>query len=1237
MKIFAHFFGQPKYINMDNSSHIKLENQLIQSINILLRQQPQIIAHERLNLLASNFADTIIKKEASLDSSDHSALFPDALRYKEINFVLPQKDIQNLTIESVVNSLISHIKEKYMPIISCGINSIGTAIRFLPTNEILVVIFLAFFIPKIPEGSFREKFANLSKSTNTALDSIFLMNLINDFRDTINLPRLALSPDAEESKVAPPNMELVASCDATISASYAVEVFQYLLLDKNFNSIISDIWSGFMLKSLPGNITLFKFWRKKEFAEYKYKLVYNPNPNHPPSLDMNKILGYANSKQRPGRKNPPSNQGQRQGKGSDAWKDFSASQNYRQTNTNNDRFNSNWKKSPRTQQTYQPQYHQQQQQQQYHQQASNATTSPRNNAWNATIEMLSQEQNQYSWKPQSPKQPIQTEQQPQQQQQQEQQSEPIQQNVPSDVQQPQQSAVKNVWHSFQPTEAYDDKNHYRNVPANMRLSHTKNVDQTKQQKKNQPNRQQRQQQNQQQQQQQNQQNQQQPEKATLPEQQQAPVQTESNDDRWRAIRNIVDSPYDDKNLIHKMPVEFRRLHVNQNEQNKQKNARRDRVQSKYSNQQQPQQQTAVEPEQEPEKETTTEPQNNSIWSVVKDNSPYDDSSDVRKLPPQLRRSHQQFDPEEKKKKADRSNREKQRNVSKPQKSPRNQEQKPVQKVEEEKSKLKVPSAWANLVIAPLQKEPFELKKSRQNSQQQQQKEDAVEINVSPSAESNQTEEVQNVQQTEENQQEQQQQEPVEQEAPQSTPVAPKVTIWASISEQLKNPPKKPEPQPQQIHAEPQIPEPEQQQQQPAEPEQPESNVNEVEQQNQEEAVNEPENVEEPVEEVKSLAPQQHVFRVWASIQSTKKYDDSNDYRKTPAELRRSHIQATPDPNNKKKNQKNQKKVTQPKQKQQPTPAENAASNEQQQKPQTEAVNEEVQQKEQEQVQTPEPEQEVEAPYEKKSSWAVLPDVPYDDKYDMRKTPPELRRSHNTQPIDKSKKDKKGKKDKDWNKKKDNKDVRRNPLIQQPEPEAPKTEEQAQPENVEEQQQKEEEQPQPEVKKSVWSVAVPDTPYDDKHHLSKIPPQFRRTHKLNEEKEKSKEANKSNKDGRRNQNKNKQQQQQQQNQNQNEVNQEKQEKKEEPPKKNLSPWASITITPYEPKPKPKSQSPRSQPQPKPQPQPQEEQPQNVTQPEPEPEKAQPQEQEQSIENEPAPTMFKKEVHQAWKSINFKNKP
>ena len=1143
---------------MDKIDTSKLENLLFQSIK-KIHQQTLIIRHERLNLLASNLATSIIKKEANLDSKENrGGLIPDALRYEEINFVIPLKEpINDISIN---NNLVSYIKEKYIDIISSDINSIGTAIRVLPSNEILTVIIAAYL----------------------------------------------------KQNVAPISMESV------------------------------------------------------------------------------------QQKTRPGKKTPPGG----------AWKNFSDSQNAWQgpqkNNYNKNHGAGNFKKS---------QHSPRQQQPRQQPPPDAASNNSKNIPWGIVSQALTQEQQQqrksqqqtsntYSaWKPQEPQKNDQVQsQQP---------SENSQQNVENEqAQQLHPIQINTIWHSFQPTEAFDDKNAYRKVPADMKRSHIRNNEQQKPQGRKPQNQKQRQQRNQQQQPQN-----QQPEKEVNQDQQevqtiiaeipvpsevtenvpQQQIETEDNHSKWSEIRNILS--YDDKNEFHKLPQEFRSshstTHTSKKETEKQRSPRRDKPQPKVSgNQQQRQKQQQQQPQQqplnEPEKEVIGVPPRVSIWSAaVNEQTPYDDSHDVRKVPVQLRRSHHELELEDKKKKQNQKNQERKelkrqaRNQKQANRNEKAQEQQQQQKqVVEEPIKSRAASAWANLNIAPPPPPPQQqqqLKSQRpQRMQKTQQAEEKVSPQAEPSQETVQQQQDENiVQKFPENEQPQaqevveQQQEPV-QEKPLSAPMQ---SIWSSITIGMSDPKKpkqstKPQQQPNQPETSPSEP-----------PQEQAENIafrsanleNSIEAEQHE--VEKHEEEEEVVVEYKSLAPPAHIVNVWAGVQSIKKYDDSNDWRKTPTEFRRSHAPANVEQNKIKKSPRNQKKKNnepqiqhqqrqqnEPEQQQQQQNEPEQQQQQQQNEPeqQQQQVDVQVQQMEQEkeQVQLPE-EQNQEEPRpeaEKKPSWVNLEETPYDDKYDMRKIPPELRRTHNTQPIDKSKKDKRNKKDKDWsNDKKKGKDGdnRRNPLIQRPNP-AQQPEPQSQPPEEEHIEVENEQEHKPvDPKKSIWSMAVPDTPYDDKYHLSKVPPQLRRTHKLNEEKARD-AANKANreKESRSNRKRNNRNNQQNQNKNQNQDQNKNDEKQEEKaPIKNLSPWASFNIEPDQTKKvsnvQPQQEEEQEQQQPEAQ---QENEQQNqieetddvdnrIPEPEPQPEP----ELEPAVIDEPAPRPLKKDVHSAWLSVNLQSKP
>ena len=693
-----------------------------------------------------------------------------------------------------------------------------------------------------------------------------------------------------------------------------------------------------------------------------------------------------------------------------------------------------------------------------------------------------------------------------------------------------------AWFQFQPQEEpYDDKVAYNKVSPDLKRTHAvwnPNQQQQNNQKKKQRNQHQQQKvhnnnpsnQKQQRNQRQSRQNttqlpQEQPQYQSNTEfnepppqiretqsQPQAPVLSEENS-IWGEIRSAlaVAPPFDDKNEIRKVAPELRRSHNNkpvQQEQpknNQHNNRQRNNKKADNKNKGKdttnaPAQEQVQSPQVEQQVEEETQPHKViPPWAVINSEAPYDDSKDVRKVPAEFRRSHalnphidekksnqkQQKHDQKQKPRKEKNEKRVSDNRNK-QRSNQNQKKK---KNEGKELKTKIHKAWSDLSIkmvepkpqrpSPIQPEVSQPQEEEQNQQIAPQEE---QIHQLPP------------------QEEKQNPEPVPQQKENNTPdyheeeeeyhphqliqnISP---VWANLTEeQLKAPAKK---QPrfvrpkQPVEEEKKVPQPSAEAVQPSSPqpseEQPTQNT-------QNEAVEEEEDENEEIEnpEVKSLAPSENVVHAWGTIRNIQSYDDKNDWRKVPADLRRSHIQQinTDNNNNKKqaqknknkKNKKNQTKVkeeqTQESKTEEPTVSDDSIHIEEntQENPSTTPV--------------------------KPSIWSLNIQTPYDDSHDHRKLPAELKRTHNL-PIEQSEESKnknKARKNKNEEKhdRKSQKKLERIEAARLQEIDVDENQQNNEVSSIEVQAQK---------SSSPWST-IDNTPYDDKRDLNKVPPEFRQSH------------------------------------------------------------------------------------------------------------------------------------------------
>ncbi|OHT11717.1 hypothetical protein TRFO_18786 [Tritrichomonas foetus] len=667
-----------------------------------------------------------------------------------------------------------------------------------------------------------------------------------------------------------------------------------------------------------------------------------------------------------------------------------------------------------------------------------------------------------------------------------------------------------AWQVFDPHEVYDDKNAYRRLPADLKRSHIQKgaekppkqqQQQNEQQQQKRPQKQNSRQKGKKQQKQQPQHEQEQEqnvmqeqeqeqfvETVEQPAQQQQPEQPEQEENAtvWGEIQKALNSaqPFDDRNQVRKLAPELRRSHVKAVTQEKPKNQKKEKQprgnqkdkknpkEKANNNQNKPvQNEQPIGVEQEKVVEETITPVN-PVWASVAEDAPYDDSRDVRRLPPQLRRSHappkvaEEQKPEPKQKKN--------KNVEKNDKPKDRKKGGKNQNKEDKKLEALKPivsSAWANLVIPePKPKpEPQQQATSEQPKPEQTHEEPIVTI-PKPTPELIAQPEPEVVQPQVEDEEQEQPHEAV----PLSQPL-PKDSPWLNLTvEKLTAPRQKPAPKPKLI---PQ-PEPIKDVESPVQIEEELESMPEpaAPVEIEEEEVHE-------VEEVKSLAPPPAVVSVWATVKNEKAYDDKNDWRKTPADLRRTHVkQVSADDQQKDKQQ------------------------QQQRRPKKENNNKKGKGKQNKQIPTQQPQSEpkepehvVENPVEEipesqpaapiKTIWATInTNTPYDDSRDMRKLPPELRRTHKkaAEPTSEEKRGKKGKKADRQNGKQPNQKPQ--PNQQQPVEEEVVEEEQVQPIEEPEQQQQ---QQQP---KSPWALINTNAPYDDRRDVSRLPPELRRTHK-----------------------------------------------------------------------------------------------------------------------------------------------
>ncbi|OHT10077.1 hypothetical protein TRFO_20812 [Tritrichomonas foetus] len=634
---------------------------------------------------------------------------------------------------------------------------------------------------------------------------------------------------------------------------------------------------------------------------------------------------------------------------------------------------------------------------------------------------------------------------------------------------------------------------------------------------------------------------------------------------WREIRQAlsVAEPFDDKHEVRKLAPELRRSHTKQiqqqeiaptstineveenggrksgkqhspkheKKQNQQKKAQNQRFEEEVftSNHEPIHSQHVIASkdiivnDSKVENLSPTKPIKQSALSVALEEveAPYDDSKDVRKLPPQLRRTHQNqtLQTEEKKssessKKEKKEKQTKQQNTLKSTKKNKNVEKniEIPEKIEEDKIAPQslsptVSSAWANLTIRP------ESPKSTLKTAPKPVQTVAVPVVTAVEPVVTVAEPVLNLNN------EVEKDENIEEEtySPRTLPKIDPTNPWTLLTEEelvkpkILTPNTKSSPKAtKQVLEEPK----EEEIQEPIQ-------VQEIIEPVMKDEIKE-ENVLEEEEvsfEVQDLKPSPEKVKAWAVLSPSDKYDDSRDYRKTPAELRRSHAKAIQqDKNSPKENEKDDKnesnKNITPKKdknanKQEKTKKQNKHKNLEQlnnlNQEQENSVNEPFVKEYKEASYSKDPQIEIVQLSPRNETWSLAlsqVDAPYDDSRDVNKLPPELRRTHkkNTEILNEQEQTKKSPKN----------------SSKKPEKQKEKNQNKIENQNVkmeiseikEEIQQKVEEKS-PQKINSPWSVALSNhnIPYDDSRDVNKLPPELRRSHKKVEPSEESPQENK----------------------------------------------------------------------------------------------------------------------------------